>query len=79
MINEINGILKGTGFKVAGWIVTSTIVVVGAAYLYRQYLEMRKLKVDYMISQYDLYKAKRDNPDFKPEKSLLRKINKVLK
>ncbi|MDD4970808.1 MAG: hypothetical protein PHT07_15380 [Paludibacter sp.] len=72
--SDIKEILDGTGIKVAGWVITGTIVVVGAAFLYIKYIEARKLKVDYMISQYQLQKEKKDNPDFRPQRSFLKKI-----
>jgi hypothetical protein len=72
--NDIKEVLDGTGIKVAGWVITGVIVVVGAAFLYTKYIEARKLKVDFLISQYQLEKEKKANPDFKPQRSFLKKI-----
>ena len=72
--SDIKEVLDGTGIKVAGWIITSVVVIAGAAFLYTKYIEGKKLKVDYMISQYELQKEKKDNPDFKPERSFLKRI-----
>jgi hypothetical protein len=79
MVKEVKEVLDGTGIKVAGWVITSVIVIVGVSFLYTKYIESKKLKVDYMISQYNLDKARKENPDFKPERSWLRKINKMIK
>jgi hypothetical protein len=78
MIDEVKEVLDNTGIKVASWIVTSVVVIVGASFLYTKYIESKKLKVDYMISQYELNKVRKENPDFKPERSWLRRIKKII-
>lgn len=80
MVNDVKQLLDNSGIKVAGWIVTSTIVIVGVAFLYTKYIESQKLRVDYLISQYELYKRAKENPDFTPVKSDLKdQLNKFKK
>jgi hypothetical protein len=69
MVNEIKEVIKGTGFNVAGWIVTGVIVIVGVAYIYNQYLTIKKLDIDYQISQYELQRYRAENPEFQASKT----------
>lgn len=64
--NEVKGMLDQSGVKVAGWLITGTIILIGAMFLYTKYLESRKLHIDYKISQYELQKRMSENPDFLP-------------
>jgi hypothetical protein len=71
---DVKEFLDGSGIKVAGWVVVSVIVIVGAGFVYTKYIESKKLKVDYLISQFELKKIMKENPDFQPETSWLPKI-----
>jgi hypothetical protein len=66
---EIKEVVKSSGFNVAGWVITSTIVIVALAYIYNQYLSIKKLDVDYQISQYQLEREKAENPQFQASKT----------
>jgi|WetSurMetagenome_2_1015567.scaffolds.fasta_scaffold190760_2 hypothetical protein len=80
MISDVKQVLDDSGIKVASWVVTGTIVVVAAGYLYTRYLEAKKLKIDYLISQYQLDKLSKEQPEFTPVKGTIKEqLDKIKK
>lgn len=63
---DVNKYLDASGIRLAGWLITGTILAVGAAFLYIKFLEYRKLRIDYRISKYDLHVREQENPGFTP-------------
>lgn len=69
MVSEVKQTLDSTGIRIAGWLITGTVIVIGVAFLYTKFLEARKLRVDYLISQYELNKSIKEDPEFSPIKT----------